>query len=408
MSNEQVKLMLNSLLTRKKVRILIEGPPLCGKTEVILEALRNSSFDFEYLTPIDIYSNPIISPAAILERKIACGKILFIDNVDTIFPSNDTDFNFLSRVLSRKPNIIAACRSRTDVHEFFNRYINDFIKMDQPPSKNKATTAPNVTFEDIGGARRAKELVLMMASWCVQNADRVAQWGLTAPSGAILHGPPGTGKTLLAKAASNACNCCFFSISIPDLLRCEVGESEKRLTHIFECARADAPSIIFIDEIQALFGRRHERKTDSNRLVVQLLGQLDLNSKHGMVFCLAATNSIQSVDSALLQPGRFEEIIEISYPDIEERKEILQIALKKIKHSDDISDNLDSLANMLEGRTASEIVGICQKATITAMMEGKRMVSFEEIQKEIQNQIFKQFKTGSLSPNLNKPMNFKL
>ncbi|KAH0786641.1 ATPase, AAA family protein [Histomonas meleagridis] len=264
--------------------------------------------------------------------------------------------------------------------------------MIQPPTKENTNLIPKITFEDIGGATRAKELVLMMTSWCVTNSEKVSNWGLTSPSGAILYGPPGTGKTLLAKAAANSCHCRFYSIAIPDLLRCEVGESEKRLTRVFECARADSPSIVFIDEIQALFGRRNERRADSNRLVVHLIAQLDLNAKHGAVFCLAATNALEAVDPALLQPGRFEEIIEISYPSKEDRKSVFGIAMKEIKHENNVEDNLEMLADMTDGFTASDITGVCQKAAITALMNGKEMVCFDDVRNEIQNTPLIQFR----------------
>ena len=381
---------LQSIIGQKKIRVIVEGPPLCGKTTLILNVLKESGKKFVHLTVNDLYSNPSVSPASIATNHIANDEIIFIDDVEAIFPENDVDYNFMYRFLSSKPKLIAACRSKADVNVFVLRYLNMYFRMEQPPSPKdqKLEGVPNVTFSDIGGAARAKDLVLMMASWCVVNAEKVKSWGLKAPSGAMLFGPPGTGKTLLAKAAANACNCKFFSIAIPDLLRCEVGESEKRLTTIFERARADFPSIIFIDEIQALFGRRYERRVDSNRLVVQLIAQLDLNSKHGSVFCLAATNALEAVDPALLQPGRFEEIIEIGMPTNEERLEILDVALKSLKHSISDVSQKEKLSQMMNDMTASDIVGICQKSGISALMSGKDHIDFEDIQKEIEGDIF--------------------
>ena len=378
---------LLDLFKKEKVRILIEGPALCGKSETILNALGKSGRDFVHLTIGEMFGSPILSPASIVEQYITDKKILFIDDMETIFPSSDVDFHFLNRVLSRKPNIIAACRSSHDVHPFIARYLSSHLKMEQRRSDKRGDAAPNISFDDIGGSAKAKDLVLLMASWAVTNAERIKKWGLTSPSGAILYGPPGTGKTLMAKAAANACHCSFFSVAIPDLLRCEVGESEKRLTKVFETARADAPSIVFIDEIQALFGKRDEQKTDSNRLVVQLISQLDLNAKHGSVFCLAATNALEAVDKALLQPGRFEEVIEMGLPDEQERKEILLIALRSITHH--VDDRIQDLAGMTTGMTASDIVGICQKAAIRALMDHKHAVEFNHIKIEIENDIFR-------------------
>jgi transitional endoplasmic reticulum ATPase len=197
------------------------------------------------------------------------------------------------------------------------------------------------------------------------------------------------GKTLLAKAAANACNCAFFSVAIPDLLRCEVGESEKRLTRLFETARTSAPSIVFIDEVQALFGKRDELKGDANRLVVQLIAQMDQNVKHGRIFSLAATNAIEAVDPALLQPGRFEEIIEMGLPNLEEREDILRIAMGKLRHSEDVESRLPELAKMTERSTPSEITGLSQRAAIRALMEQREMVEFGDLRAEIDLYIFK-------------------
>lgn len=380
---------VRKLVQGKKVRVIIEGPPLCGKTTTILNALRNSGVAFVHLTVVELYGNPILSPASIVEKSVTDGKVIFLDDVETVFPSRDVDFHFLNRFLAKKPKVIAACRSASDVHPFLMRYLRSFLKMDQRKSEKKERICPNISFNDIGGSAKAKDLVLLMASWSVTNAERVKQWGLSAPSGAILYGPPGTGKTLLAKAAANACHCTFFSVAIPDLLRCEVGESEKRLTKIFEVARADAPSIIFIDEIQALFGKRDEQKGDSNRLVVQLISQLDLNAKHGSVFCLAATNALEAVDKALLQPGRFEEVIEMGLPTDSDRNDILQIALKSIRCADDVLANIKELTDMTTGMTASDIVGICQKAAIGALMDERKSVCFEDLKSQIETDIFK-------------------
>lgn len=397
MSIENIKLYLKALLHSSKPRILITGPAVCGKTTTILSVLSSESITFSYLSPNVLYSEPSVSPASIAELHIRSGNMIFIDDIETIFSSRDVDYNFMYRFLSKKPKLIAACRSKDDVHPFVQRYFNTIIEMEQRKSKEvNERKIPNITFDDIGGAKRAKELVLLMVSWCVTNKDKLDKWGLNVPSGAILFGPPGTGKTLLAKAVANACNSTFYSIAIPDLLTCEVGESEKRLTRIFEAARADAPSIIFIDEIQALFGKRNNQRNDSNRLIAQLISQLDANSKHGLVFCLAATNALEAVDKALLQPGRFEEIIEISFPSEEDRIEIIKIGIRNIKHSSDVDEKIETIAKMTESFTASDITGICQKAGISALMNGKDKFDFEDIKNEIQQSIFNRAKTGNI------------
>ena len=176
---------LQSIIGQKKIRVIVEGPPLCGKTTLILNVLKESGKKFVHLTVNDLYSNPSVSPASIATNHIANDEIIFIDDVEAIFPENDVDYNFMYRFLSSKPKLIAACRSKADVNVFVLRYLNMYFRMEQPPSPKdqKLEGVPNVTFSDIGGAARAKDLVLMMASWCVVNAEKVKSWGLKAPSG---------------------------------------------------------------------------------------------------------------------------------------------------------------------------------------------------------------------------------
>lgn len=394
MSHEEIYSYFTGLFQDPKVRILVEGPPLCGKTETILKALEDSGRQYIHLTIAQLFIDPNVQTMSILDKFITNGYLIFIDDVDTVFPVNDPDFVLIQRFFSRKPNVIAATRDIKEIHPFALRYFKDVFIMDQPPSKTQSENVAHVTFDDIGGAKHAKDMVMMIASWCVLNANKVSAWGLKPPSGAILYGPPGTGKTLLAKAAANACNCAFFSIAIPDLLRCLVGESEKRLTRTFEIARANAPAIVFIDEVQALFGKRAERRGDSNRLVVQLLAQLDIVSKRGAVFCLAATNKIESVDPALLQPGRFEEVIEVGAPGKSDREDIARVVVRNIMRDESVDANLAEIANLTDGMTASDINGIVQKAAISAMMDGREKMTFDDIKKEINNEALKRFRTG--------------
>ena len=380
MSSQSIHNYIICLIQEKKIRILIEGPPLCGKTTTILEALQESQVPFISISPSDLYSIPSLSPISILERYIATGNLIFLDDFDTIFSESDIDFGFLQRFLSRKPKIIAACRQKSNIHPLALRYFTDIFKMEVPAVQNDSISS-SVSFSDIGGAKLAKDLIRLMASWCVTNAAKVLEWGLIAPSGALLYGPPGTGKTLLAKAAATECGCHFLSIAIPDLLRCLVGESEKRLVNFFEKARASSPSIIFIDEVQALFGRRGEGKNDSNRLVVTLLNQLDLCAKHGQVFSLAATNAINAVDPALLQPGRFEEVIEVGLPDDASRAEIIKIALKQINKENQFKNDIEKLVKMTANLSASDIVGLCQRAGLKALMH-EREITLKDIKDE--------------------------
>lgn len=399
---------LNNMIKRIKIRVLIEGPYKSGKTSVVYSVLKNNRRRFIKLSVLDLFSDPVVQTVFLLEKYIRNDFLIFLDDIDAIFPKKDVDYNIVESFLRKKPNVIATTRSIKDVNPLIVRYFSDVFKMEQPPSDKSYINVENISFENIGGLDVAKQSINLFASWCINNYTRINEWNIRPPSGAILFGPPGTGKTLLAKAAANECKCHFFSITIPDLLRCEVGESEKQLTRIFEEARANAPSMIFIDEIQALFGERADMKGDNNRLVVHLLAQLEIPSKRGPLFCLAATNSLKSVDKALLQPGRFEELINISFPNKSDREEIFRVSLQKIRHSDDINQNLSFLSTRTDGLSASDINGICQKAAILSLINDRDYVTLEDLNSSIKENSGTRIRTGTENVKIDKNMSFKI
>jgi transitional endoplasmic reticulum ATPase len=227
---------------------------------------------------------------------------------------------------------------------------------------------PNVTWDDVGGLESLKEELHEAVEWPLKHKEAFEYTDVIPPKGILLHGPPGTGKTLIAKAVAHTTESNFISIKGPELLSKWVGESEKGIREVFRKARQAAPCIIFLDEIDAIAPARSSGSSDSHvteRVVSQILTEIDgLEELHG-VLVIGATNRLDIVDSALLRPGRFDRIIEVPLPDSKGRENIFKIHTKKKPLAVDV--NLTKLVEMTEGFSGAEIEGICNRAAMTAI-----------------------------------------
>ncbi|MEM3575193.1 MAG: AAA family ATPase, partial [Candidatus Bathyarchaeia archaeon] len=189
-----------------------------------------------------------------------------------------------------------------------------------------ALAVPKITYEDIGGLKDAIQKVREMIELPLRHPELFERLGIEAPKGILLYGPPGTGKTLLAKAVASETNANFIHIGGPEIMSKYYGESEERLREIFKQAQENAPSIIFIDEIDSIAPKREEITGEvEKRVVSQLLALMDGLEPRGKVVVIGATNRPNAIDPALRRPGRFDREIEIGVPDRQGRLEILQI-----------------------------------------------------------------------------------
>jgi len=203
---------------------------------------------------------------------------------------------------------------------------NTQVEIKGKPVEDVKRQVPSITYEDIGGLKRELRLIREMIELPLKHPELFQKLGIEPPKGVLLHGPPGTGKTLMAKAVANEVDAHFISISGPEIMSKYYGESEQRLREIFEEAKENAPSIIFIDEIDSIAPKREEVTGEvERRVVAQLLTLMDGLEARGQVIVIGATNRPDAVDPALRRPGRFDREIEIGVPDREGRKEILQI-----------------------------------------------------------------------------------
>ncbi|AIY89986.1 CDC48 family AAA ATPase [Geoglobus acetivorans] len=242
---------------------------------------------------------------------------------------------------------------------------------------------PNIKWDDIGGLEKAKQELKEAVEWPMKYPELFITAGIKPPRGILLYGPPGTGKTLLAKAVANESNANFISVKGPELLSKWVGESEKHVREMFRKARQVAPCVIFFDEIDSLAPRRGGTGDShvTERVVSQLLTELDGLEELKDVVVIAATNRPDMIDPALLRPGRIERHIYIPPPDIEARKEIFRVHTRDMPLSDDVS--FDRLAEMTDGYSGADIEAVCREAGLTAIREVVQKYSEEEIKEAV-------------------------
>ena len=249
--------------------------------------------------------------------------------------------------------------------------INESTKITVSEESAKATQiakeggVPSITYEDIGGVRNEVERVREMIELPLRHPELFKRLGVEAPKGALLHGPPGTGKTLLAKAVADETNANFYTIGGPEIMSKYYGESEERLRNIFEQAEKNAPSIIFIDEIDSIAPKREESAELERRIVSQLLSAMDGMSSRGKVVVIGATNRINAIDPALRRPGKFDREIEIGVPDRNGRLEILQIHTRGMPVAKDV--NLEKLADISHGFVGADLQALSKEAAMRAL-----------------------------------------
>ena len=240
------------------------------------------------------------------------------------------------------------------------------VKISEKPAKQEVAKGPKVAYEDIGGLRDEVDKVREMIELPLRHPELFEKLGVEAPKGVLLHGPPGTGKTLLAKAVASETSANFTSIGGPEIMSKFYGESEERLRDIFKEAAENAPSIIFIDEIDSIAPKRDEVTAETERRVVaQLLALMDGLEGRGKVVVIGATNRPNALDPAIRRPGRFDREIEIGIPDKDGRLEILQIHTRGMPLADDV--DLVQLASMTHGYVGADLAALAREAAMRAL-----------------------------------------
>ena len=267
-------------------------------------------------------------------------------------------------VMGRKIDLVVTKLSATGDVGIIQR--DTEVVLSDKPTKAELEKIPRVAYEDIGGLKEEIKQVREMIELPLKHPELFDKMGIEPPKGVLMHGPPGTGKTLIAKAVANESNANFYSLSGPEIMSKYYGQSEENLRKIFEEAIENAPSIIFIDEIDSIAPKREETHGDvERRIVAQLLAIMDGLEERGKVIVIGATNRVNAIDPALRRPGRFDREIEIGIPDRKGRKEILEVHTRGMPLAEDVS--LDKLAEMTHGYSGADLEALCKEAAMRAL-----------------------------------------
>lgn len=244
---------------------------------------------------------------------------------------------------------------------------------------------PKVEWESIGGLEDKRQEIKEVVELPLKKPEVFNKVGIEPPKGVLLHGPPGTGKTLLAKAVASSTNSTFIEIVGSELVQKFIGEGAKLVKEVFQLAREKKPAVIFIDEIDALAAKRVEMGTSGEREVqrtfMQLLAEIDGFKSLGNIKLIGCTNRIDTLDPAVLRPGRFDRLLEVPLPDKEGIKEIFKIHTKKM--SMDKSINLDGICQKLEGFSGAEVHAVTTEAGYFAIRDEREHVTADDFLKAI-------------------------
>ena len=265
---------------------------------------------------------------------------------------------------------------------------NPFMQFGKSNAKVYVESTTGITFQDVAGEDEEKELLTEIVDF-LHNPQKYTEIGAVCPKGALLVGPPGTGKTLLAKAVAGEANVPFFSISGSEFVEMFVGMGASKVRDLFKQANEKAPCIVFIDEIDTIgkkrdnagYGGNDEREQTLNQLLTEMDG---FDASKGVVI-LAATNRPDSLDPALLRPGRFDRRIPVELPDLKGREEILKVHAKKVRLGDDIDFN--AIARAASGASGAELANMVNEAALRAVRENRKYVTQADLEESIETVI---------------------
>merc|ERR1712194_1008526 len=251
-------------------------------------------------------------------------------------------------------------------------------KIDASVSLMQVEEKPDVTYNDVGGSKEQIDKLREVVELPLLNPERFVDLGIDPPKGALLYGPPGTGKTLTARAVANRTDACFIRCIGSELVQKYVGEGARMVRELFQLARTKKSCIIFFDEIDAVGGARFgDGDSEVQRTMLEIVNQLDGFESRGNVKVLMATNRPDTLDPALLRPGRLDRKIEFGLPDLEGRAHILKINSKTMAMDRDVRYEL--LARLCPNTTGAELRSVCTEAGMYAIRARRKMISEKDL-----------------------------
>mmetsp|Transcript_10442 Transcript_10442/g.15890 ORF Transcript_10442/g.15890 Transcript_10442/m.15890 type:complete len:808 (+) Transcript_10442:31-2454(+) len=287
-------------------------------------------------------------------------------------------------VTPRKADTVQLSGSYKKVHVIGDDLYRALALVKPTAIREVAVEVPEIHWHDIGGMDTVKQSLREVVEWPLQHPELFLSMGVDPPKGVLLYGPPGCSKTLMAKALATESGLNFLTVRGPELLSKWLGDSEKAVQKLFQRARASAPSLIFFDEIDAFACKRGDGSSSVNdRVLSQLLTEIDGVQGLKRVVVVAATNRPDMLDSALMRPGRIDRKIYVPPPDNESRKQIFCNSLKTIPTASDI--DVDKLVFLSDGFSGAEVVATCTEAAVYAVEENCDRIEFEHLLRSVQS-----------------------
>lgn len=311
--------------------------------------------------------------------------------------SSTAGVTYMVRILSTLDRELLKPNASTALHRHSHAVVESLPpEADSTIQTMMATEKPDVTYADIGGMDVQKQEVREAVELPLTHFDLYKQIGIDPPRGVLMYGPPGTGKTMMAKAVANATTASFIKVVGSEFVQKYLGEGPRMVRDVFRLARENAPSIIFIDEIDAIGTKRFDSQTGADRevqrILLELLTQMDGFDQSVNVKVIMATNREDTLDPALLRPGRLDRKIEFPKPDRRQKRLIFQACTQKMNLSDDV--DLEDFVSRPEKISAAEIAAICAEAGLQAVRQNRYVIltkDFEEGYKKHANKADQEF-----------------
>lgn len=300
--------------------------------------------------------------------------------------SSTTGQTFYVRILSTLDRELLKPNSSVAQHRYSNSVV-DILPPEADSSITLITKRPNVRYQDIGGLDVQKQEIREAVELPLTHFELYRQIGIDPPRGVLLYGPPGTGKTMMAKAVANETTAAFIQVVGSEFVQKYLGEGPRMVRDVFRLAREHSPSIIFIDEVDAIATKRFDAQTGADRevqrILLELLNQMDGFDQTTNVKVIMATNRHDTLDPALLRPGRLDRKIEFPTPDRRQRRLIFQVCTAKMNLSDEV--DLEDYVQRPEKLSAAEITAVCQEAGLHAVRNNRYVILPKDFEKAYKN-----------------------